>query len=348
MSLFRSVPADAAAEAERVFAAAAAACVPSLEALAAGLPPLPYLNEAKHLAPTFRAALADAGAKTRPAPEVSPTLGVAPLRSLWPRLGPFDASLRWGNRTVYGELKCARDEGTLEACAWDALKCAFALRHGFGTGMLLLAGAPKALWDRRARGCELFDGGQWDAADLRVRYVRGFTTWERDGYKPVRVPERLRTLDGPRIPLDVNGEPWLLALARVEPVGEGWLDWQPVLAAKATDGPAESITHELIDPAIEEQNTREINDASFRRLREDRPASANARSSERSSSTAGVNRTPFEIFYDSSLPLEEKQRLLEEVKKRPRSDEELNEARSYLQGIARSKDYMRELGAEGP
>ncbi|MCA1701313.1 MAG: hypothetical protein LC790_21410, partial [Actinobacteria bacterium] len=209
MSLFRSDPTDVVAEAERVFAAAAAACVSSLEALAAGPPPLPYLNEARHLAPAFRPALTKAATNTRPPPEVSPTLGVAKLKPLWPRLGPFDASLSWGGKTVYGELKCGLDEGTLEACAWDALKCAFALRHGFGTGMLLLAGAPKTLWDRSARGCELFDGGQWDAADLRARYVRGFTTWERDGYKPLRVPDRLRTLRGPRIPVDVNGEPWL-------------------------------------------------------------------------------------------------------------------------------------------
>lgn len=181
----RPAPTDAVAEAERVFAAA---CVTPLEALAAGPPPLAYLKEARHLAPTFRVALADAAAKGTPTPDVSPALGVAPLRPLWPRLGPFDASLCWGNRTVYGELKCGPDEGTLEACAWDALKCAFALRHGFGAGMLLLAGAPKTLWDRQARGCELFDGGNWDAADLRARYVRGFTSWERDGYKPCACP----------------------------------------------------------------------------------------------------------------------------------------------------------------
>ncbi len=96
--------------------------------------------------------------------------------------------------------------------------------------MLLLAGAPKTLWDAPARGCELFDDGHWDTADLRARYVRGFTKWERDGYKPLRVPDQLRTIRGPRIPVNVNGEPWMLALARVEPAGEEWLDWQPFLA----------------------------------------------------------------------------------------------------------------------
>src|SRR6478752_745841 len=64
-----------------------------------------------------------------------------------------------------------------------------------------------------------FDDGEWDAADLRARYVKGFTAWERAGYKPIRVPTRLRTVSGARAPVDVNGTQWLLALARVEPVG---------------------------------------------------------------------------------------------------------------------------------
>lgn len=342
MSPSQSVPEDAVAEAERVFATGALACVPGLEAFAAGPPPLPYLKEARHLAPLFRSALSDAAAETRPPPEVSPTLGVAPLKSLWPRLGPFDASLRWADRTVYGELKCGPDEATLEACAWDALKCAFALRHRFGTGMLLLAGAPKRLWDARAGGCELFDDGQWDAADLRARYVRGFTTWERDGYKPLRVPDQLETLRGPRFPVDVNGEPWLLALARVAPLGEGWLDWQPFLASKTpgTDRSARSVTHELLDPAIEEQDTRDINDTSVRRFRADPRASAEASSPDRA--RGSVKRRAFEIFYDRSLALEEKERLLTEAYEKPRNQKEFDDAKSYLNSVWRTKDNLSE------
>jgi hypothetical protein len=147
-------------------------------------------------------------------------------------LGNFDASLRWGARSAYAELKCGPNEAAMEACAWDALKCAFALRHGFGEAMFLLACAPQPLWQQSARGCELFAGGEWQAADLRARYAPGFTKWERDGYKPVRVPTRLRTVPGARVPVNVNGAPWLLALARVEPIGDlqrDRYDWPPLM-----------------------------------------------------------------------------------------------------------------------
>jgi galactonate dehydratase len=38
---------------------------------------------------------------------------VATLKALWPRLGNFDAALRWGKRGAYAELKCGPDEATM-------------------------------------------------------------------------------------------------------------------------------------------------------------------------------------------------------------------------------------------
>jgi hypothetical protein len=215
-----------------VFAEAARLAAPGLEQRAVGPPPVVYLTEARHLAPEFRLTLSVVAHNARPRPQPSAALSAQRLKPVRPRLGDFDASLRWGERSAYGELKCGPNEAAMEACAWDALKCAFALRHGFGEAMFLLACAPQPLCQQSARGCELFAGGEWQAADLRARYAPGFTKWERDGYKPVRVPTRLRTVPGARVPVNVNGAPWLLALARVEPIGDLQRDrygWPPLM-----------------------------------------------------------------------------------------------------------------------
>ena len=239
MNEVSKVPANPVAEASELLTAALRGCAPELEARAKRTG-LTRLTEAHHLAPEFRESLTAVATAADLVPDVCVSLSPAALRSDWPRLGPFDVSLRWNDVTVYGELKCGDTEDTLEACAWDALKCAFALRHGFGAAMFLIAGAPQELWQRRARGCELFGGGEWDAADLRARYVRGFTTWERDGYKPQLVPDRIRTIAGARLELDVNSTPWALAIAQVEPVGDGWLTWGPF---------ADSVGAESMDAA---------------------------------------------------------------------------------------------------
>jgi hypothetical protein len=34
----------------------------------------------------------------------------------------------------------------------------------------------------------LFDG-EWSMSDLRLRYENGCREWERDGYRPLRVPD---------------------------------------------------------------------------------------------------------------------------------------------------------------
>jgi hypothetical protein len=188
-----------------------------------------YVNERDHLQPTFKASLEEVASEAVPRPEVSGVLDHG-LGETWPRLGKFDVSLSWaGSTSVFGELKCGDSEKALSACAWDAAKCAFCLRHGVGVGMLLVAAAPWSLWERDTLGTELFLDGEWNMADVRERYAKGFAAWEREGYMPLRVPEALATFDIGRTEFTIAGNPWVLGVARVEPVGHAWLDWEPFL-----------------------------------------------------------------------------------------------------------------------
>jgi len=227
-TMLRGAPEDPAGEADRLFTAAAEAAAPELTALAERLG-RDWINERDHLQPTYRGALESAAAAAWPRPQVSPSLGSG-LERCWPRSGKFDVSLRWPNATtVFGELKCGSDEGTLGACAWDAPKCAMAVRCGTAAAAHLIAAAPATLWKRRALGVELLADAEWEMADVRARYASHFTKFEKDGYKPVRVPERLRTVAVGATGFTVADRPWRLGVARVEPVGEGWLDWVPFL-----------------------------------------------------------------------------------------------------------------------
>lgn len=229
MALLSNAPGDPVDQAEKLYTTAAETAGPRLTELARRCD-LDYINERDHLQPTFRQALRDTVKEERPGPSVSFDLNHG-LEQHWPRLGKFDDALAWGrSATVLAELKAGSDECALSACGWDALKAAFCLRHGVGAGMFLIAAAPECLWQSSCLGLELFDGGTWNSADLRRRYARGFKKFERDGYKPLRVPAAFRTFAGRRTNFAVAEKPWLLGIARVEPLGEEWLDWGPFLA----------------------------------------------------------------------------------------------------------------------
>lgn len=164
--------------AEGMFERAVELAAPRLQSLVAESPDLARIKE-RELTNALREALEEIAPTAEGGPQTSPSLSSLPLKERWPKLGNFDMSIAWaGRQTVYAELKCGIDEATLEACAWDALKCSFALREGVGVGMLLVAAAPDSLWSKPARGCELFDAAVWDATDLRERYKAGFATWE--------------------------------------------------------------------------------------------------------------------------------------------------------------------------
>jgi hypothetical protein len=189
---------------------------------------LTTLKEAPHLQRTFRGALEEVAADATPQPQVSSSLTHG-LKPKWPRLGPFDVSLHWPGADVFGELKCAADAVSLSACGWDAAKCAFCLQHGVGVGMLLVAAAPASFWTKPTVGVELLQGGEWDMADIRARYVAGFRRWERDGYKPLYVYRRFRTSPVTRTEFAVAGVPWTLGVARVDPAGDERMDWPALL-----------------------------------------------------------------------------------------------------------------------
>jgi hypothetical protein len=106
--------------------------------------------------------------------------------------------------------------------------------NNVGAGTLLVAAAPAFLWRAQCRGLEFFDGGEWDTVDLRGRYAKGFTKCEKDGYKPVRVPAALRTRTGMRVGFPVADKLWLLGVARVEPLGDEWLDGVPFVSGQAS------------------------------------------------------------------------------------------------------------------
>lgn len=186
------------------------------------------LTESRHLQPLFKQELQAVAAKARPRAEVSPSLGTG-LKKLWPRLGNFDISLAWRKATVYGELKCGADEGTLSACGWDAAKCTFALNNGKGEATVLVAAAPETMWRAGALGTELLLGGDWDMKDIRKRYIKGFRKWEKDGYKPNWVFRRFGTRELHRAAFESKGKAWLLVVAAVEPRGDERLDWPSTL-----------------------------------------------------------------------------------------------------------------------
>lgn len=214
-------------DAERLFCKAAGLAAPRLEQRAArdGLSTI----KESHLQKEFKVSLQERAAEARPRPTVSPRLGHG-LKHEWPRLGLFDISLAWDNVEAFGELKCGEDVVTLSACGWDAAKEAFCLQHGVGVAAFLVAAAPAALWQARVLGLELFFDGQWDMANIRDRYATGFTRWERDGFKPTYVFRRLRTFDlGRSQSFGVGSKPWLIGVARVEPIDDEQMDWQPFL-----------------------------------------------------------------------------------------------------------------------
>jgi hypothetical protein len=232
------------AAAERLFAQAAATTAKRLDGIN---PPRGYITEIRHLQRPFRDALIEGAAAESPRPAVSPSLKVL-MPQNFKRLGSFDVSLAWSEGTVYGELKAGGDD--LGHCAWDALKCATAVALGHAAATLLVAAAPAETWPERKLGAELFNDDEFDAVDLRTRYVSWFGHYERkDKQWPIRVPARVRSTRLADAEFTVSGQPWMLAVARIEPADAEWFDWPrydasatpavtPSANARSTGGPA--------------------------------------------------------------------------------------------------------------
>ncbi len=241
MSMFRSTPKDPAVDAERLFTAAAEAAAPKLGPLAA-VHGRTYVTELRELQPTFRAEVERVAAAARPRPSVSPRLREN-LSQNYTGIGPFDISLQWAGAVAYGELKAGKDTNTSANCIWDAPKLALMVRLDRAASGHLIAAAPSALWTSETPGLELFFDAEWDMLDLRESHPSWWRSWEREGLMPLRIPAQLRTIAGARVGFACDGVPWTLGLARVEPLGEEWLEWPPFYPerweATMTEPPAE-------------------------------------------------------------------------------------------------------------
>ncbi len=225
MSLFRLTPKDPSAEAERLFTAAAEAAAPKLGPLAAANGRT-YVTERYELQPIFRAEVEHVAAAARPRPSVSPRLK-ADLSEHYTGIGPFDISLEWSGAVAYGELKAGEDTNASANCIWDAPKLALMVRLQRAASGHLIAAAPSALWTPRTAGLELFFDAEWDMLDLRKRHPTWWRKWEREKLMPLRIPASLKTIAGARVDFACNGVAWTLGLARVEPMGEKWVQWPP-------------------------------------------------------------------------------------------------------------------------
>lgn len=226
MSLFRSTPKDPRAEAERLFAAAADKSAPELGPLAIKRG-RDYVTERYELQPTFKAKLEVECVSARPRPRVSPRLKVD-LTRWYTAIGPFDISLDWQSKAIaYGELKAGPDTNALVACVWDAPKLALMVRTDAAPCGHLVACSPEPLWRPETDGIELFFAGEWEMRDLRKRHASWWKKWEKQGYMPLRIPDRLRTTAVHIADFKCAGKPWRLGVARVEPLGDGWYDWEP-------------------------------------------------------------------------------------------------------------------------
>jgi hypothetical protein len=82
----------------------------------------------------------------------------------------------------------------------------------------------------RRRGSEQRAGDGMHVAWLdRDRFLADWRKWELEPHIPGRVATAFRTVALGSFPLEIARTPWELRLARVEPIGDDWVDWPSVL-----------------------------------------------------------------------------------------------------------------------
>jgi hypothetical protein len=150
---------------------------------------------------------------------------------LWPRLGRVDIALLLPDaKPVAVELKCGSGRDALGACAWDALKLAFALQTGGISGAYLLAATSTRDWTRRFRGTELFETAVVDTLRLREHFIDWWRQWERLGDPtPSRVPSQFMTRAVCRIPFEVDRDSWEVRVAAITVDDGDQIAWQSTL-----------------------------------------------------------------------------------------------------------------------
>jgi hypothetical protein len=144
----------------------------------------------------------------------------------WPRLGNVDIALSAQHRLVFLELKCGSDRDALGPCAWDVLKCAFALRQGIASYAYLLAATTRALWQFPIRGAKFFTARHaWTVTELRTTYEDWWRKWEREGYSPLRVPAQGATEFVAEAPVQSGAVEWEIRLTQVWSDDGDWHNW---------------------------------------------------------------------------------------------------------------------------
>jgi hypothetical protein len=191
---------------------------------------LASVNERDHLQPSCSSAALTVAKRRLPGSTVSTSFRFQ--SSLWPRLGTVDIALLRGVEPPSAlELKCGAGRDALGPCAWDALKLALGIQSRVLSAGYLLAATTTADWGSGHRGTELFGTDEFEALDLRERYVDWWRQWERLGDPlPLEVPRRFTTRAICRAPFAVAGTGWEVQVASVAvPDGEriAWLSTGP-------------------------------------------------------------------------------------------------------------------------
>lgn len=195
---------------------------------------LTYANERDHLAPCCKMATARVAGPHEQRPALSP-LGFGELHG-WVGLGLVDVVFRWTDRRpTFLELKCGMGKNVLRPCIWDAVKLSTAVLGGNAGAGYLLAGARTSDWLARVAGADLFESGEWDALgpDVRDRFIADWRFWESEAtpHVPGRVAKQFRTIPLGSFRLAIAATPWELRLARVEPIGDAWIDWPSTIGS---------------------------------------------------------------------------------------------------------------------
>lgn len=138
----------------------------------------------------------------------------------WPSVGAVDVMLAG---RVGVELKWCTSGDTLANCAWDVAKLGCAIVEEQVSAGFIAAGAPASHWAHGDGGTELFEDGVYENDDLVRRYERWWRHWCSDVMtRPIDVPRSIRVERDSAIPVELDGEPFVLRSSRVEVLDPEW------------------------------------------------------------------------------------------------------------------------------
>lgn len=138
----------------------------------------------------------------------------------WPGVGSVDVMFP-GQTAI--ELKWCKSGDTLANCAWDIAKLASALAEDEIEAGLIVAGAPASHWASSASGVELFDAITYEGDELVRRYESWWRFWCKDVVtRPINLPQATSIAPADRIPIELDGEPFELRMARVHVIDGQW------------------------------------------------------------------------------------------------------------------------------